>query len=118
MGIIKITILGRVPSKKNTRINTKSGRSFPSKKYTEWHKNAVTQLLGQRAIPKGTPLVFKYYNDSLRKGDLSNKWQSIEDTLTDCGIIEDDNWDFLPNIHMIFCGVDKHNPRAEIIYEI
>lgn len=113
----KIVLTGIVPSKKNSRINTRSGRSFPSSKYTAWHKDIVTQLSGQCAIPKGTPLVFTYYSDSMRSGDLSNKWQSIEDTFTDCGIIEDDNWFQLPDIHMRFGGVDKINPRAEIEYE-
>lgn len=113
---MKIILTGIVPSKKNSRINTRSGLSFPSKKYTTWHKDAVKQLQGVKKIPSGTPLVFTYYNDSKRSGDLSNKWQSIEDTFTDCGIIEDDNWFILPDIHMKFGGVDKENPRAEIDY--
>lgn len=112
----KITLLGNVPSKKNSRINTRSGRSFPSAKYTAWHKDAVRQLIGIKPIVSGTPLIFTYYADSKRSGDLSNKWQSIEDTFTDCGIIEDDNWHILPDIHMKFGGVDRENPRAEIEY--
>lgn len=113
---MKITLKGIVPSKKNSRINTRSGLSFPSKKYTEWHKDAIKQLEGIQPIPSQTPIVFTYYSDSKRSGDLSNKWQSIEDTFTDCGIIEDDNWFILPDIHMKFGGVDKENPRAEIEY--
>ncbi len=111
-----IEIKGSVPSKKNSRINTRSGRSFPSSKYTAWHKEAVKQLEGVKPIASGTPLVFTYYSDSKRSGDLSNKWQSIEDTFTDVGIIEDDNWFILPDIHMKFGGVDKNNPRAIIEY--
>lgn len=112
----KIVIIGRVPSKKNGRINTRSGMSFPSSKYTAWHKDACLQLKGVKTIPKGAPLIFTYYSDSLRSGDLSNKWQSIEDTFTDCGIIADDNWFILPDIHMKFGGLDRKNPRAEIEY--
>ena len=112
----KIVILGSTPSKKNSRINTRSGRSFPSSKYTAWHKDAVLQLAGTQPILPGTPLIFTYYADSKRSGDLSNKWQSIEDTFTDCGIIIDDNWFILPDIHMKFGGVDRENPRAEIEY--
>jgi Holliday junction resolvase RusA-like endonuclease len=113
----KITLLGLIPSKKNSRINTRNGLSFPSKKYTEWHKDAVKQLQGVKPIPKGTPLVFTYYSDSMRSGDLSNKWQSVEDTFTDCGIIEDDNWFILPDLHLKFGGVDRKNPRGIIEYE-
>jgi Holliday junction resolvase RusA-like endonuclease len=115
--VIKITLKGIVPSKKNSRINTRSGLSFPSAKYTAWHKDAINQLIGVAPIPKGTPLIFTYYSDSKRSGDLSNKWQSIEDTFTDCGIIIDDNWFELPDIHMKFGGIDRINPRAEIEYE-
>jgi len=113
---MKIILTGIVPSKKNSRINTRSGMSFPSKKHTMWHKEAEKQLVGVKVIPKQTPLVFTYFNDSMRSGDLSNKWQSIEDLFTDMGIIEDDNWFILPDIHMKFGGVDRENPRAEIEY--
>lgn len=113
---MKIVLTGIVPSKKNSRINTRSGLSFPSAKYTAWHKDAVKQLEGVKPIPPLTPLKFTYYSDSKRSGDLSNKWQSIEDTFTDVGIIEDDNWFVLDDIHMKFGGVDKLNPRAEIDY--
>jgi hypothetical protein len=112
----KITLLGIIPSKKNSRINTRSGLSFPSAKYTAWHKDAVKQLQGVKPIPSKTPLVFTYYSDSMRSGDLSNKWQSVEDTFTDCGIITDDNWWELPDLHLKFGGVDKLNPRGEIEY--
>lgn len=112
----KIILTGIVPSKKNSRINTRSGMSFPSKKHTIWHKDASQQLIGVKPIPKQTPIVFTYYNDSMRSGDLSNKWQSIEDLFTDVGIIEDDNWFILSDIHMKFGGVDRENPRAEIDY--
>lgn len=113
---MKIVLTGLVPSKKNSRINTRSGMSFPSKKYTEWHKDAVRQMANVKPIPTPTPIVFTYYSDSLRSGDLSNKWQSIEDMFTDVGIISDDNWFVLNDIHMKFGGVDRENPRAEIEY--
>ena len=40
--------------------------SFPSSKYTAWHKDAVLQLRGVKPIAKGTALIFTYYSDSLR----------------------------------------------------
>lgn len=112
----RIELRGLVPSKKNARINTRSGRSFPSTRYTAWHKDAIEQLKGIKPIPSGTPLVFTYYSDTMRRGDLSNKWQSIEDTFKDCGIITDDNWFILPDIHMKFGGVDKKNAHCIIEY--
>lgn len=107
-------IYGRIPSKKNSRISTRSGRSFPSKQYTAWHKDAAKQLLGVQPIPEKTPITFIIYSPDNRKSDLSNKWQSIEDLFKDVGVIVDDNWFVLDNVHMIFGGVDRTNPRAEI----
>lgn len=108
------TIKGRVPSKKNSRISTRSGRSFPSKKYTAWHKDAAIQLLGIKKLDTTKPITFIIYAPDARKSDLSNKFQSVEDLMKDIGLIEDDNWYVLSDIHMIFGGVDRKNPRAEI----
>lgn len=108
------TIYGRIPSKKNSRISTRSGRSFPSKKYTEWHKDASLQLIGTKKMRDGSNIEFIIYAPDARKSDLSNKWQSIEDLMKDMGIIEDDNWYILSDIHMKFGGVDRKNPRCEV----
>lgn len=45
--LFRFIIQGETPSKKNSRINTSSGRSFPSKRYQEWHKTAVFQIMQQ-----------------------------------------------------------------------
>ena len=112
-----ITLLGRVPSKKNSRISTRSGRTFPSKKYTEWHKDASMQLLGKKPILSNTPITFIIYPPDSRNADLSNKWESVADLFVDNGIFEDDNWFVLDDVHMLFGGVDKKNPRAEIFID-
>ncbi len=102
MKIIKYTCLGRVPSKKNSRIiNRKTGRSFPSKIYTKWHKETAAQL-----VAIGLPIhpivrVFKckvdiYYPD-YRKADNTNKVESIHDLLADMKVIEDDAWKNMPS---------------------
>ena len=51
------------------------------------------------------------------KGDLSNKAESIMDLLVDNGVIEDDNWFEVPALASTFGGVDKANPRAEVVIE-
>ena len=116
---MKIEILGRIPSKKNSKIISCAGKRpmlFPSAKHKEWHTDASKQLIGVKPIPKQTPIIFTLYAPDLRPGDLSNKWQSIEDLFKDIGIIEDDNWFILPDIHMKFGGIEKENPRAVIEY--
>lgn len=120
-----ITLFGRIPSKKNSKDIVCLGRTpklFPSQKHKEWHLDASWQLkLIQKDLPK-QPLkegeiesvVFTYYPPDRIKGDLSNKWQSIEDLFKDCRIIEDDNWFVLGDLRLVFGGVDKANARAEI----
>lgn len=109
-----IVLKGRIPSKKNSRINTRSGRSFPSSKYTEWHKDASLQLKGTPKINNGSFISIHFYMPDNRRTDLSNKAESIMDLLVDNGILEDDCWQVVPILGLKGCGVDKENPRAEI----
>lgn len=79
----------------------------------------MSQLLGIKPV-KGqiTALEMILYAGTKRRGDLSNKFESVADLLVDAGIIEDDNWYVVPKVTMLFGGVDKLSPRAEItIYE-
>lgn len=110
-----IIIKGRIPSKKNSRITTRSGRSFPSKKYTEWHTDASWQLKNFKVkIPNGSWLILKFYMPDKRLCDLTNKAESIMDCLVDNGFLEDDNYEVIPNLTLQFEGIDKENPRCEI----
>lgn len=113
MGTILIT--GRCPSKKNSRINTRSGRSFPSAKYTAWHKDASLQLLGQKPIQSDF-LVLKFWFPDNRRTDLSNKAESVMDLLVDNGLLEDDCWQVINSLTLQSEGVDKNNPRVEICW--
>ena len=112
---MKITLYGLTPSKKNSRINLRNGMSFPSSKYTAWHKDASLQLIGIKPI-KSKSIEAIFYAGDNRKFDLSNKFESIADLLVDNGLLEDDNWEYLNDIHLKFGGVDKGNPRCEISY--
>ncbi len=86
---------GETPSKKNSRINTRSGRSFPSKKYSEWHKSAVASLKWQwkGKPPADFPLAVHVYffHSTKRRRDADNQLSSILDTLVDAGVLLDDN---------------------------
>lgn len=116
---MEIEIKGRIPSKKNSRITVRStGMSFPSKKYTEWHKDAMNQLKEQM-VPKTKAkmvemIALTFYAPDNRAADLTNKTESIMDLLVDYGLIEDDNWFVCPDIMISFGGVDKENPRVVI----
>lgn len=117
----KIILKGRIPSKKNrlVRWTAKNGRTFisPDKIYKEWHEMCSWQLKSQKAQPvsevKSVEIVI--YAPDNRKSDLTNKIESIMDLLVDNKIIVDDNWFIVGDMHLKFGGVDKVNPRAEIV---
>lgn len=112
---MKLIIRGRIPSKKNSRINTRSGRSFPSSKYTAWHKDASNQISGAiKQINKDVVLTF--YMPDNRRCDLTNKAESVMDLLVDNSIFEDDAWQITGEVRLIPGGIDKDNPRVEIEY--
>ena len=116
---INLTILGQTPSKKNARINTRSGRSFPSKRYTEWHKHSVEQLkaiegvYGKGIMPEKCEINYMFYCQDLRRRDVSNMLESINDLLVDVGILEDDDWKHV-RIGWADADLDRENPRAEL----
>ena len=118
---MEITIYGETPSKKNSRINCRNGRSFPSKRYQEWHETAVAQVICQtgKIEPLNKVHIFlKFYHGNMARRDSDNAVSSIFDLLKDCGIISDDNWKVIPH-YLVFNAYDKNNPRVEIkIYDV
>ncbi len=118
---MKLTITGTTPSKKNSRINTRSGRSFPSARFTEWEKPALLELKEQFAGLKITnypiTLTMVFYNKDNRRHDLDNQSSSILDTLVKAGVLEDDNQTKVDALQLQYGGVDKENPRCEVFID-
>lgn len=112
-----IVINGSTPSKKNSRINTRSGRSFPSSKYTAWHKEASSQVVGHKQIPTGSTLTITFIAGDKRKFDLTNKAESIMDMLVDNAILEDDNYSIIPTLILKYGGYEKDKPHCIITWE-
>lgn len=120
---MKITLQGEVPSKKNSRINTKSGRSFPNQRYMKWH-NAVVSQLNYMLLTKQlisfegmkVKMTVTFWHDTLRRRDSDNQLSSILDTLVDAKILSDDNWKVIPEKH-IYDKYEKNNARCEIEIE-
>ncbi len=117
-----LRISGRIPSKKNSKRIVMFGHRpaiISSKDYEAWHTIASYEIKPQihglklpLCGPQKIELVF--YAETKRLWDLTNKAESIMDLLTDSGVIQDDNYSFVPMIHLLFGGWDKKNPRAEI----
>lgn len=55
-----------------------------------------------------------FYCKDLRRRDVSNMLESINDLLVDAGIIEDDDWKHV-RIGWADADLDRESPRAEIV---
>jgi Holliday junction resolvase RusA-like endonuclease len=119
--LIKLTITGDTPSKKNGKEiiwNKKTGKPFlkSSDTHDNWHAQAMPQLLGKPLINgqiKRVELVF--YPKTLRRADCTNRAESVMDLLVDAGIIKDDNWFIVPEVYLKYGGYDRDNPRCEVV---
>ena len=84
-------LTGSVPSKKNSRVNTRSGRSFPSKEYRNWHEAASLEIQSQ-GIEHFDKLrsmdIICFFKNNIRQ-DLDNRLSSILDLLKDLDVIKD-----------------------------
>ena len=105
------------PSKKNSRVvDRRTGRTFPNKRYTEWHKAASLYVRQQHAHPiDGGPfaLYLEFTHGDRVRRDSDNGVSSILDLLVDCGIIPDDNWQIVSKINVSNL-YDKGNPGVHI----
>lgn len=88
---------------------------LPSSKYTEWHRDALVQLMGTKPI-ESKKITLTFFAGDNRKFDLSNKAESIMDTLVDAGLLEDDNYSVVSELVLKFGGVEKNEARCEIDY--
>lgn len=120
---MKIVLYGEVVPKKNSRINTRSGRSFPNQRYTKWHDSVVSQLhflLLKKQLRTfcncQVKLTAIFYHGDMKRRDSDNQITSVLDTLVDAGILEDDKWMIIPEKH-IFDKYDKGNTRVELEIE-
>lgn len=97
-----LCLTGHVPSKKNSRLTVRGGRSIPGKAYAEWHRRAMSELFPQRVgKPTAKNVVRMEMSFALadnRRRDLDNMASSVLDLLQDAGIIADDCWREIPEL--------------------
>lgn len=117
----KLVIEGETPSKKNSKIRTRSGYMIPSAQHQKWHQDAMLQLNSQLCrmrkppnmidTPVNIALVF-FHGDNVRR-DSDNQASSIMDLLQDAKILADDRWQIV-RILNIYNHYDKGHARCEI----
>lgn len=93
---------GNIPSKKNSRINLKSGVSIPSKDFATWHKNAIREVMTQTRARFFNPVAMEVllYFGTDGRADQDNKLSSILDMLVDACVLTDDKWQNVPQISL------------------
>lgn len=106
--MIRLQIFGETPSKKNSKIRTKSGYMIPSKAHQKWHTDALLQLNAQ--LCRFDPMVslidypvvihIDFYHGNLVRRDSDNQVSSIMDLLQDAKVLSDDNWQIVRQIHV------------------
>lgn len=118
---MKIIIPGEVIVKKNSQIPVRMGKRtviMPSNKYMKYEKQSVASIGWQAAWEGGYPCIVEmfFYRKTKRKFDLDNLQSSVLDILVKANQIEDDSMNFvIPRIKGFGWGLDKDNPRAEVL---
>ena len=92
------------PSKKNSRVtDTRTGRNFPNKRYTEWHRKAVLWLRSHYRcdrIEGPVEVWLEFRHPTYRRKDSDNGTSSVFDLLVDVGILQDDCWTIVTDFHV------------------
>ena len=114
---MRMTILGAVPSKKNSRnLFVRAGRinNLPNQKYKDWETASLWQL---KAVPKVTnypmSITLSFFQPDNRSRDIDNQCSSVMDMLQKAEIITNDDWQHVNRI-VLMGELDKANPRVEI----
>lgn len=98
--VVNLTLDGNVPSKKNSRVRTRSGSSIPSKAFYDWQESAIQQVRLQTKERFFVPVqveVIIYFGTKVR-ADLDNRLTSILDMLVECVVLRDDKWQDVPQM--------------------
>lgn len=108
------------PSKKNSRVtDTRTGRTFPNKRFTEWHKAAALWLKTHYRcdrIEGPVNVMLSFVHPTKRRKDADNGTSSIFDLLVDVGILADDCWTVVVS-HSVTNAYEKGNALCTVEIE-
>lgn len=98
--MIELTLDGNVPSKKNSRVRTRSGSYIPNRAFYDWQNDALKQVASQvkQSFLSGVSVeVIIYFGTNIR-ADLDNRLTSVLDMLVEGMILRDDKWQDVPRL--------------------
>lgn len=117
----KFTLLGVIPSKKNSKQIWKRGaKSFinSSNRYLKWENEAILTLKSLNSADfiaiSRCEIDFTLQFGDRRRRDLTNTLEGVLDALVSAGIIVDDNYNVVQKI----TARGAYNPAKEFICEI
>lgn len=100
---VKLILEGNVPSKKNSRVHTRSGASIPNKRFHEWQDAALWQVRQQtreRFLNQVEVDAIIYFGTKAR-ADADNRLTSILDMLVEGLVLTDDSYQLAPQARVI-----------------
>lgn len=100
---VRLVLDGNVPSKKNSRIHTRSGASIPNKNFAQWQAAALWQVRSQtraRFLEAVKVDVIIYFGTKA-KADADNRLTSILDMLVEGLVLKDDAYQLAPDSRVI-----------------
>lgn len=87
-------------------------KRFPSRQYKQW-KDACPRL--PRTNFDQVSITYTFYFPDNRVRDCENYVKACSDHLVKYGVIRDDCWQCIREMHLIPGGIDKYNARVEIV---
>src|SRR4030042_571573 len=94
---MKLKISGQIPSGKNAVIITRTGLRFPAKRFVEWRKKAIEEVLPQLSnITEVLPIdhtcnvTIEYRSADMRRRDVPGMIDALWHLLEKVGVVTDD----------------------------
>lgn len=122
-----------VPIKLEVGVSKKKTHYLNLNQYKKWHFQESNQLkrLFKAVVAKDIKnlvpvegkcrVTYTIFYPNKRKFDIDNIGAIVakfnNDALTELGILEDDNYEFIQEIVFKFGGIDKDNPRCDVELE-
>lgn len=117
--MISFTIPLAPISKKNSQqilTNSKTGKPFimPSQKYKDYEAAALWYIPHVSTIDEAVNVKCLFYMPTLRRVDLTNLLEALDDVLVKAGLLADDSFTVIESHDGSRVLYDKEKPRTEV----